>query len=53
MNKRKISVKEFKNIFNELNVPEFKKDDIDYILICLDVNKDGKLPYKEFVSLLV
>ena len=52
-NKGKISVKEFKNIFNELNVPEFKKDDIDYILICLDVNKDGKLPYKEFVSLLV
>ena len=52
-NKGKISVKEFKNIFNELNVPEFKKDDIDYLLICLDVNKDGKLPYKEFVSLLV
>ena len=48
----KISINEFTNIFKELKVPEIEKEDIDYMLICLDVNKDGKLPYKEFISLL-
>ena len=28
------------------------EDDIEYIIISIDVNKDGKLPYKEFISLL-
>jgi len=49
----KISINEFTNIFKELKVPEIEKEDIDYMLICLDVNKDGKLPYKEFISLLI
>ena len=51
-NTGKLSVKEFTNLLNELNVPELTEDDIDYLLICLDTKKDGKLLYKEFVSLL-
>ena len=31
---------------------EMAEDDIEYIIISIDVNKDGKLPYKEFISLL-
>ena len=48
----KISIKEFINIFKELNIQEMTEDDIEYIIISIDVNKDGKLPYKEFISLL-
>ena len=48
----KLSIKEFINLFKELNVPELTIDDIEYLLICLDTNKDGELLYKEFVSLL-
>ena len=48
----KISIKEFTNIFKELNIPEMTDDDMEYLIICLDLNKDGKLPYNEFISLL-
>ena len=48
----KISIKEFTNIFKELNIPEMTEDDMEYLIICLDLNKDGKLPYNEFISLL-
>ena len=47
-----LAIKEFRNLFSELNIEEMTEDDINYIIICLDVNKDGKLIYKEFVSLL-
>ena len=48
----KISIKEFTNIFKELNIPEMTDDDMEYLIICLDLNKDGKLPYNEFIYLL-
>ena len=48
----KISIKEFTNIFKELNIQEMTEDDMEYLIICLDLNKDGKLPYNEFISLL-
>ena len=48
----KISIKEFTNIFKELNIPEITEDDMEYLIICLDLNKDGKLHYNEFISLL-
>ena len=48
----KISIKEFTNIFKELNIPEMTEDNMEYLIICLDLNKDGKLPYNEFISLL-
>ena len=36
----KISIKEFINIFKELNIQEMTEDDIEYIIISIDVNKD-------------
>ena len=50
-----LSVKEFIQVFKELGLPEEtekEKDDIDYLLICLDTNKDGELHYKDFESML-
>ena len=50
-----LSVKEFIQVFKELGLQEEtekEKDDIDYLLICLDTNKDGELHYKDFESML-
>ena len=51
-NKGKLSIKEFINLFKELDVQKLEGKDIEYLLICLDTNKDGELLYKEFVTLL-
>jgi len=51
-NKGKLSIKEFVNLFKELNVQKLDGKDIEYLLICLDTNKDGELLYKEFLALL-
>ena len=54
--KREISVeersKEVRNILTGLNIPDMTEEDIDYIIISLDIEKNGQLVYKGFVSLL-
>ena len=48
----KLSFNEFKKLFKNLNIEDIKEEDITYIMIYLDTNKDGNLQYKEFLNLL-
>ena len=47
-----LSCKEVRNILTGLNIPDMIEEDIDYIIISLDIEKNGQLAYKGFVSLL-
>ena len=47
-----LSCKEVRNILTGLNIPDMTEEDIDYIIISLDIEKNGQLVYKGFVSLL-
>jgi Ca2+-binding EF-hand superfamily protein len=49
----RLSFKEFKKLFTNLNIEKIKEEDITYIMSHLDSNKDGKLQYKEFLNLLI
>ena len=48
----RLSLKEFKKIFEKLNIEEMNEEDIIYIISHLDSNKDGKIQYKEFLNLM-
>ena len=47
-----LSCKEVRNILTGLNIPDMTEEDIDYIIISLDIEKNGQLVYRGFVSLL-
>ena len=48
----KILIKDLLKLFTELNMEEISEEDKEYLIICLDINRDGNIPYKELVSLL-
>ena len=48
----KLSFNEFKKLFDKLIIENINEEDIAYIMIHLDTDKDGNLQYKEFLNLL-